>query len=141
MKKGRFIWVVTLYALVAEGLPIVIQFLTVVFKNAFNAGAIHISESFMNTSGFYVFQIVGFYLTFIMFYLLLVRLRRRNVIKASLLFIGLSIALEAVFYMINSVHFTFAYSFSFLDKFVAILLAHFTYLLYKDSFYKLFFSK
>jgi hypothetical protein len=141
MKKPRFFTVIALYALVAEGLPIVVQFLSVILKNAFSSGAIYFNESFMNTSGFYVFQIVGFYLTFIMFYLLLVRLRGRNVIQASLLFLALSIALEVVFYMINSIHFSFAYAFAFLDKFVGIVLANFTYLLFKDSFYKMFFSK
>lgn len=141
MKKVRFVLVIALYVLVAEGVPIIIQFLTVILKNAFNTSAVSLTESFMNASGFYVFQIVGFYLTFLMFYLLLIRLRRRNLIIASLLFFGLSVALEAVFYMINSIHFSFAYAFSFLDKFVGILLAHFTYLLFKDSFYKMFFPK
>jgi hypothetical protein len=141
MKKVRFVLVIALYVLVAEGLPIVIQFLTVLLKNAFNPNSIYLSEGFMNSSGFYVFQIVGFYLTFIAFYMLLIRLRGRSLIVASFLFLGLSIALEAVFYMINSIHFSFAYAFSFLDKFVGIVMAHFTYLLFKDSFYKMFFTK
>ena len=130
-----------LYALLAEGLPIIFQFVFVILHNSFSTTHLFINESFMNSLGFYVFQIGGFYLTFIIFYLLLLQLRGQHLIKASFSFLIISIAIEAGFYLLNSLQFSFAYAYSFLDKFVSMLLAYFTYLIYKDSFYKMFITK
>jgi hypothetical protein len=107
MKKYRFLVITALYALLAEGLPIIFQFVFVILHNSFSTAHLFINESFMNSLGFYVFQIGGFYLTFIIFYLLLLQLRGQHLIKASFSFLIISIAIEAGFYLLNSIHFSF----------------------------------
>lgn len=140
MKMHQLLKKIIVFALVAEGIPIIAQLGFIAIHNLVAQIPLALDDAFMTSRGFFVFQIAGFYLSFLFFYILIVKDRGRHPYGAVWFFL-ISIAIEFGFYVIAPVSFRFIYIYSFLDKFIAILMASLTYLIYKDAFYRLIFTK
>lgn len=134
MKKAGLLKQTLIFALIPESILIIGQLLFVAMYNLANPVNIALDDSFMVSTGFYIFQIGGFFLSFIFFYMLIVRDKGQHP-QVAILFLFISVAIELSFYVLTPASFRFVYVFSFLDKIMAILLAMFTYLVYKDAFY------
>jgi len=116
-----------------EIILILVQFMYLIFYTVVHPGSDpSFTSEFMISRGFYIFQILGFFLYCIATFYLIRYYQVKN-ISSILIFIGTGGVIEIIFYGLTGIDYQIAYFFSVMDKFIAAL---FGIILYFCSLHK-----
>jgi hypothetical protein len=113
--------------IIVELMLVLIQFVYLKFYTGAHTDAdFAFTSEYMNTGGFYIFQIFGFFLYSIIIFYIIRNFQIKNIV-GILVFLGTGGIIEVLFYVFSRADYQIAYFFSVLDKFIAALIGAILY--------------